>query len=116
MRVARRHGDAGLAASRSTASGKDSPSVSIRKVKMSPFLRREIEPVPFWSLTKKDGVFSALNGERPANSRPCLRSFTRRPTTAEAGSRARISSRKEAGKRMGCGRPGFPASESGVGG
>ena len=68
---------------------------------MSPFLPAEkSNHLPFWSLTKKDGVFSALKGDRPANSRPCFLSFTRRPITDEAGSLALISSRKSGGKRM----------------
>src|SRR5208337_5206444 len=87
-----------IPASRSTASGKLKPSVSLTKVKMSPCLPDEKSwKKPFWSLTKNEGVFSTLNGERPAHSRPCLRSLTRRPTTSETGSRARISSRKAGG-------------------
>jgi hypothetical protein len=31
---------------------------------------------PLSSLTKKDGLFSLVNGDSPAYSRPCLRSFT----------------------------------------
>src|SRR5688572_15557334 len=54
----------------------------------------------FWSFTKKDGVFSLLNGESPFHSRPAFLSDTRRPTTSETGRRARRSSRNEAGKRM----------------
>ena len=89
-------------ASRSTASGKLRPSVSLTKAKMSPCLPEEKSwKKPFWSLTKNDGVFSALKGERPAHSRPCLRSSTRRPTTSDTGSRARISSRNSVGNFMG---------------
>ena len=69
---------------------------------MSPFLPAEkSNHLPLMSLTKKEGVFSALKGERPANSLPCFLSFTLRPTTADTARRARISSRKESGKRMG---------------
>ena len=47
---------------------------------MSPFFCAEkSNHLPFWSLTKKDGVFSWLNGESPANSRPCFFSLTRLP-------------------------------------
>ncbi len=88
-------------ASFSTASGKDSPSVSITNLKMSPFLPEEkSKKEPFWSLTKKDGVFSALKGESPFHSRPALARRTRLPTTAETGSRALISSRTEGGNFM----------------
>ena len=31
----------------------------------------------FWSLTKNEGVFSALNGDRPRHSRPCFLNLTR---------------------------------------
>ena len=38
---------------------------------MLPFLPEEkSNQACFWSLTKKDGVFSLLNGDRPLNSRP----------------------------------------------
>src|SRR6266702_4745696 len=90
------------AASRSTASGKLSPSVIITKSKIVPFLPEEkSNHAIFWSLTKNDGVFSLLNGERPFHSRPAFLSRTRRPTTSETGSRARSSSRNWGGKRMG---------------
>ena len=95
-------GTPAIEASRSTASGKLRPSVSIRNAKMSPCLPDEKSwKNPFWSLTKKEGVFSALKGERPAHSRPCLRSLTRLPTTSDTGSRARISSRKAGVNFMG---------------
>src|SRR5262249_24266510 len=55
----------------------------------------------FSSLTKKDGVFSCWNGDSPFHSFPACFSFTRRPTTSEAGSRARSSSRNWGVKRMG---------------
>src|SRR5436190_1799990 len=88
-------------ASRSTASGNERPSVSIRKSKIEPFLPEEkSNHACFWSFTKKDGVFSLLKGESPFHSRPALRSFTRRPTTSETGSRARSSSRNWGVKRI----------------
>ena len=41
------------------------------KSKMLPFLPEEkSNQACFWSLTKKDGVFSLLNGDSPLNSRP----------------------------------------------
>ena len=49
----------------------------------------------------KEGVFSGLNGERPLNSRPARLSGTLRATTWLTGSRARISSSRDGGKRMG---------------
>ena len=55
----------------------------------------------FWSLTKKDGVFSALKGDRPFHSRPAFCNLTRRRTTSDTGRRALISSRKVGGNRMG---------------
>ena len=68
---------------------------------MLPFLPDEkSNHACFWSLTKNDGVFSLLNGDRPFHSRPALCSFTRRPTTSETGSRARSSSRNWGEKRM----------------
>ncbi len=88
-------------AKRSTASGKLTPSVSMTKSKMLPFLPEEkSNHIAFWSLTKNDGVFSLLNGDSPFHSRPALRNFTRRPTTSETGSRARSSSRNCGVKRM----------------
>ena len=90
-----------MEASRSTASGKFTPSVCITKSKMLPFLPEEkSNQAAFWSFTKKDGVFSLLNGESPFHSRPAFFSCTRRPTTSETGRRARRSSRNEAGNRM----------------
>ena len=63
-------------ASRSTASGKLTPSVSITKSKMLPFLPEEkSNHTAFWSLTKNDGVFSLLNGDSPFHSRPALLQF-----------------------------------------
>src|SRR5215468_2208726 len=89
------------AASRSTASGKLSPSVSIRKSKIVPFFPEEkSNHAIFWSLTKNEGVFSWLKGESPFHSRPAFFSFTRRPTTSDTGRRARSSSRNWGGKRM----------------
>ena len=77
--------------------GKERPSVSITKSKMLPFLPAEkSNQRPFWSLTKKDGVFSGVKGERPRHSRPSFFSRTLRPTTADTGRRARSSSRKPA--------------------
>src|SRR4051794_7122047 len=88
-------------ASRSTASGKLSPSVIITKSKMLPFLPEEkSNHAIFWSLTKNEGVFSWLNGERPLHSRPAFLRRTRRPTTSETRRRARSSSRNWGGKRM----------------
>ena len=79
-----------MPASRSTASGKVRPSVSIRKAKASPCLPDEKSwKKPFWSLTKNDGVFSALNGDKPRHSRPSLRNLTRVPATSDTGRRAR---------------------------
>ena len=88
-------------ASRSTASGKDRPSVRMTKSKMLPLLPEEkSNQAIFWSLTKKDGLFSALKGDSPFHSRPAFTSLTRRRTTSETGSRALISSRKEGVKRI----------------
>ena len=57
------------AASRSTASGKVSPSTSIRKSKMLPFLPEEkSNHACFWSLTKNEAVFSLLKGDSPFHS------------------------------------------------
>ena len=72
------------------------------KSKIEPFLPEEkSNHACFWSLTKKDGVFSWLNGDSPFHSRPAFFSFTRRPTTSETGRRVRISSRNSGEKRMG---------------
>src|SRR5262249_39207336 len=88
-------------ASRSTASGKESPSVNITKSKMLPFLPEEkSNHAIFWSLTKNEGVFSLLKGESPFHSRPDFLSFTRRPTTSDTGRRAPSSSRNWGGKRI----------------
>src|SRR6204780_2717878 len=71
------------------------------KSKMLPFLPEEkSNHIAFWSLTKNDGVFSWLKGDRPFHSRPALRNFTRRPATSETGSRARSSSRNCGENRM----------------
>src|ERR1700712_1249153 len=71
------------------------------KSKMLPFLPEEkSNQASFWSLTKNDGDFSLLNGDRPFNSRPERCNFTRRPTTSETGSRAFSSSRNCGVKRM----------------
>src|SRR5476651_1300543 len=71
------------------------------KSKMLPFFPDEkSNQASFWSLTKKDGVFSLLNGDRPFNSRPERCNFTRRPTTSETGRRAFNSSRNWGVKRM----------------
>ena len=65
-----------MPASRSTASGKLRPSVSIRKAKMSPCLPDEKSwKKPFWSLTKNEGVFSEVNGESAAPFAPGLAQF-----------------------------------------
>ncbi len=56
---------------------------------------------PFWSLTKNDGVFSAVKGDKPRHSRPSLRNLTRVPTTSDTGRRALISSRNSGGNFMG---------------
>ena len=91
-----------IAASRSTASGKSTPSVSITKSKIEPFLPEEkSNHACFSSLTKNDGVFSCWNGDSPFHSRPAFFSFTRRPTTSDTGSRALRSSRNCGVKRMG---------------
>src|SRR5262245_60938241 len=72
------------------------------KSKMLPCLPEEkSNQACFWSFTKKDGVFSLLNGDRPLNSRPARTSFTRRPTTSDTGRRAFSSSRNWDVKRMG---------------
>src|SRR3954447_10845795 len=90
-----------IAASRSTASGKLTPSVSMTNLKASPcFPEEKSWKKPFWSLTKKDGVFSALKGDRPRHSRPSFLSRTRWRATSETGSRALISSRKEGENRI----------------
>src|SRR6185503_11941410 len=61
-------GTPAICARRSTASGKLTPSDSITKSKMLPFLPEEkSKQAFFWSFTKKDGVFSLLNGDRPLN-------------------------------------------------
>ena len=91
-----------IEASRSTASGKFTPSVCITKSKMLPFLPDEkSNHAAFWSFTKNDGVFSLLNGDSPFHSRPAFLSWTRRPTTSETGRRDFKSSRNRSGKRMG---------------
>ncbi len=91
-----------IEASRSTASGNDTPSVFMTKSKMFPFRPDEkSNQACFSSLTKKDGVFSCWNGDSPLYSRPAFFSLTRRPTTSEAGSRSRSSSRNWGVKRMG---------------
>ena len=96
-----------MPASRSTASGNSTPSVSITKSKMLPFLPEEkSNHIAFSSLTKNDGVFSWLKGERPFHSRPDFFSCTRRRTTSDTGSRARRSSRNCGVKRMGFPGPG----------
>ena len=70
-------------------------------LKMSPFCPEEkSNHEPLWSLTKKEGVFSCLNGDRPFSSRPARFSETLRPTTWLTGRRALISSSKDGGKRM----------------
>ena len=93
-----------ICASRSTASGKVTPSVSMRKSKMLPFLPEEkSNHACFWSLTKNEAVFSLLNGDRPFHSRPAFFNATRRPTTSETGRRAFNSSRNCGEKRMGSG-------------
>ncbi len=95
------HGQPGDAGEPLHRLGKEIPSVSIRKAKPSPCLPDEKSwKNPFWSLTKKEGLFSALNGDSPAHSRPCFRSLTFFLTTSDTGTRARISSRKEGGNFM----------------
>src|SRR5262245_49037767 len=106
------------------------------KSKMLPCLPEEkSNQACFWSFTKKDGVFSLLNGDRPLNSRPARTSFTRRPTTSDTGRRAFSSSRNWDVKRMGLGDsispilgvksshtggaepvPAIPAADTGLGG
>jgi hypothetical protein len=77
-------------------------SFSIKKSKMLPFLPAEkSNQAIFWSLAKKDGVFSEVKGESPFHSRPARINLTRRRTTSETGSLALISSRKEGGNRIG---------------
>ena len=69
---------------------------------MSPFWPEEkSNQEPLWSLTKNEGVLSCLKGESPFNSRPARFSATLRATTWLTGSRARISSSRDGGKRMG---------------
>jgi len=71
------------------------------KSKMLPFLPEEkSNQACFWSFTKKDGVFSLLNGDRPFHSRPERTSLTRLLTTSETGSRAFSSSRNCGVKRI----------------
>src|ERR1043165_831170 len=95
-------GTPAIEARRSTASGKVTPSVSITKSKMLPFLPEEkSNHAAFWSLTKNDAVFSLLNGESPFHSRPAFFRDTRRPTTSETGRRVFRSSRNSGEKRMG---------------
>src|SRR3954471_1041217 len=95
-------GTPAIEASRSTASGKDTPSVCITKSKMLPFLPEEkSNQAAFWSFTKNDAVFSLLNGDSPFHSRPAFFKDTRRPTTSETGRRAFKSSRKSDEKRIG---------------
>ena len=68
---------------------------------MSPVLPDEkSKKEPFSSLTKKEGLFSLVKGDRPTYSRPWRRSFTVRPITSEGRSRALISSRKRSSKRI----------------
>ncbi len=68
---------------------------------MLPFLPEEkSNHIIFASLTKNEGVFSLLNGDRPFISRPARVSLTRLPTTSETGMRARSSSRNWGEKRM----------------
>src|SRR5881394_2257108 len=99
--VERGNGTPAMEASRSTASGKFTPSVIITKSKMLPFLPDEkSNHAAFWSFTKNDGVFSLLKGESPFHSRPAFFKETRRPTTSETGSRAFRSSRKSGEYRM----------------
>ena len=94
-------------ASRSTASGKLRPSVSITNLKMSPFWPDEkSNQEPLWSLTKNEGVRSCLKGERPFISRPARFSATLRATTWLTGSR-RGFHRAGGGKRMGFESRGF---------
>jgi len=58
-------------ARRCTASTKDSRSVSCRKLMTSPCLPDEKSwKKPLSSLTKKDGDFSLVKGDRPTYSRP----------------------------------------------
>jgi len=55
-----------IEASRSTASGNETPSVFITKSKMLPFRPDEkSNQACFSSLTKNDGVFSCWNGDSP---------------------------------------------------
>ena len=68
---------------------------------MSPFWPDEkSNQDPLWSLTKKDGVRSCLKGESPFISRPARFKLTLRATTWLTGSRVRISSSRDGGKRM----------------
>jgi len=88
------------AARRSTASLNVSRSVSCRKVIASPFLPDEkSKNCPLSSLTKNDGVRSLVNGDRPANSRPCRRSRTVLPTRSDSRTRDFSSSMKASSKR-----------------
>ena len=88
-------------ARRSTASRKLRPSVAITKSKMLPFLPDEKSNQAILpSLTKKEGVFSALNGDSPRHSRPAFLSFTRRPTTSDTGRRDLISSKNSGDRRI----------------
>src|ERR1700730_14897743 len=74
----------------------------MRKSKILPLLPAEkSNQAIFWSLTKKEGVFSVLKGDSPLNSRPDRINLTRRRTTSDTGSLALISSRKDGGNRIG---------------
>ena len=54
---------------------------------------------PLSSLTKKDGDFSLVKGDKPTNSRPWRLSFTVRPITSDGRRRAFNSSMKRSSKR-----------------
>ena len=87
------------------------PRSASRSRRCSPFLPEEkSNQACFWSLTKNDGVFSLLNGDRPFHSRPDFCNFTRRPTTSETGRRALQLVEELRRKAHVCGRLGWAES------
>ena len=89
-------------ASRSTASGKLTPSVSITKSKMLPFLPEEKSwNQAFLIVDEERRRLLLVERRQPLEFAALLASFTRRPTTSDTGSRACSSSRNWGVKRMG---------------
>ena len=86
-------------ASRSTASGKVRPSVSIRKVKMSPFLPAEkSNQAPFWSLTKKEADLLLVEG-REAGELAALLLELDAPPDHRRGGKPRLDLLEEVGRK-----------------